>query len=104
MQLCRAANRRPSWHSFVITCVVPVPPLASFLPACSDPRPCAGASLGFVRRRVRGALARYRDRLIARFDSVTPVAVYLAIVCALIAVAAYAARETAHIDLKDAGH
>mgnify|MGYP003297464557 CR=1 FL=1 len=28
----------------------------------------------------------------------------LAIVCTLIAVAAYAARETAHIDLKDAGH
>ena len=29
---------------------------------------------------------------------------YLAIVCALIAVAAFAARETSHIDLKDAGH
>jgi hypothetical protein len=41
--------------------------------------------------------------LIARFDSVTPVAIYLAVVCTLIAVAAYAARETAHIDLKDAG-
>ena len=34
---------------------------------------------------------------------ITPVAIYLAIVCALIAVAAFAARETAHIDLKDAG-
>jgi MFS family permease len=82
-------------------------PLASFLPELFATRVrVTGASLGFQFAGVfGGALAPLiATGLIARFDSVTPVAVYLAIVCTLIAVAAYAARETAHIDLKDAGH
>ncbi|MNG28038.1 shikimate transporter [compost metagenome] len=65
-----------------------------------------GASLGFQFAGVfGGALAPLiATGLIAKFDSATPVAIYLAISCALIAVAAFAARETAHIQLKDAGH
>ena len=81
-------------------------PLASFLPELFATRVrVTGASLGFQFAGVfGGALAPLiATGLIARFDSITPVAVYLAIVCALIAVAAFAARETAHIDLKDAG-
>jgi metabolite-proton symporter len=82
-------------------------PLASFLPELFATRVrVTGASLGFQFAGVfGGALAPLiATGLIARFDSITPVAVYLSIVCALIAVAAFAARETAHIDLKDAGH
>jgi len=82
-------------------------PLASFLPELFATRVrVTGASLGFQFAGVfGGALAPLiATGLIARFDSVTPVAIYLAIVCLLIAVAAFAARETAHIDLKDAGH
>jgi MFS family permease len=82
-------------------------PLASFLPELFATHVrVTGASLGFQFAGVfGGALAPLiATGLIARFDSVTPVAIYLAIVCVLIAVAAYAARETAHIDLKNAGH
>ena len=81
-------------------------PLASFLPELFATRVrVTGASLGFQFAGVfGGALAPLiATGLIARFDSVTPVAIYLAVVCLLIAAAAYAARETAHIDLKDAG-
>ncbi|MGH8831078.1 MAG: MFS transporter [Polaromonas sp.] len=81
-------------------------PLASFLPELFATKVrVTGASLGFQFAGVfGGALAPIiATGLIARFDSTTPVAVYLAIVCALIAVAAFAARETAHINLKDAG-
>ena len=81
-------------------------PLASFLPELFATRVrVTGASLGFQFAGVfGGALAPLiATGLIASFGSTTPVAIYLAIVCALIAVAAFAARETAHIDLKDAG-
>lgn len=81
-------------------------PLASFLPELFATRVrVTGASLGFQFAGVfGGALAPLiATGLVARFDSLTPVAIYLAIVSALIAVAAFAARETAHIDLKDAG-
>lgn len=81
-------------------------PLASFLPELFATKVrVTGASLGFQFAGVfGGALAPIiATSLIAKFDSTTPVAVYLAIVCALIAVAAFAARETAHINLKDAG-
>ena len=65
-----------------------------------------GASLGFQFAGVfGGALAPLiATALIAKFDSTFPVAIYLAVVCVLIAVAAYAARETAHVDLKTVGH
>ena len=81
-------------------------PLASFLPELFATKVrVTGASLGFQFAGVfGGALAPIiATSLIAKFDSTTPVAVYLAVVCALIAVAAFAARETAHINLKDAG-
>jgi MFS family permease len=81
-------------------------PLASFLPELFATRVrVTGASLGFQFAGVfGGALAPLiATGLVARFDSLTPVAIYLAIVSVLIAVAAFAARETAHIDLKDAG-
>jgi len=82
-------------------------PLASFLPELFATKVrVTGASLGFQFAGVfGGALAPLiATGLIARFGSTLPVAVYLAVVCALIAVAAFAARETAHIHLKDAGH
>jgi MFS family permease len=70
---------------------------ARLLPARAvrDPGRVTGASLGFQFAGVfGGALAPLiATGLIARFDSVTPVAIYLAIVCTLIAVAAYAARR-----------
>ena len=81
-------------------------PLASFLPELFATRVrVTGASLGFQFAGVfGGALAPIiATALIARFNSTTPVAIYLAVVCALIAVAAFAARETSRIDLKDAG-
>lgn len=81
-------------------------PLASFLPELFATRVrVTGASLGFQFAGVfGGALAPLiATGLVARFDSLTPVAIYLAAVSALIAVAAFAARETAHIDLSDAG-
>jgi MFS family permease len=81
-------------------------PLASFLPELFATKVrVTGASLGFQFAGVfGGALAPLiATGLIASFGSTTPVAIYLAVVCALIAVAAFAARETAHIDLKDAG-
>jgi metabolite-proton symporter len=81
-------------------------PLASFLPELFATRVrMTGASLGFQFAGVfGGALAPIiATALVARYDSAMPVAVYLAVVCVLIAVAAYAARETAHIDLKNAG-
>lgn len=82
-------------------------PLASFLPELFATRVrVTGASLGFQFAGVfGGALAPIiATALVARFDSVMPVAVYLAVVCVLIAAAAFAARETAHIDLRDAGN
>jgi metabolite-proton symporter len=82
-------------------------PLASFLPELFATHVrVTGASLGFQFAGVfGGALAPLiATALIAKFDSTFPVAVYLAIVCLLIAVAAYAARETAHVDLKTVGH
>jgi metabolite-proton symporter len=82
-------------------------PLASFLPELFATRVrVTGSSLGFQFAGVfGGALAPLiATGLIARFNSVTPVAIYLAVVCVAIAIAAFAARETAHIDLKDAGH
>lgn len=81
-------------------------PLASFLPELFATRVrVTGSSLGFQFAGVfGGALAPIiATALVAGYGSTLPVAVYLAIVCVLIAVAAYAARETAHIDLKDAG-
>lgn len=81
-------------------------PLASFLPELFATRVrVTGASLGFQFAGVfGGALAPIiATTLVAQFQSPLPVAVYLAVVCVLIAVAAFAARETAHIDLKDAG-
>ncbi|MFG5408388.1 MFS transporter [Piscinibacter sakaiensis] len=81
-------------------------PLASFLPELFATRVrVTGASLGFQFAGVfGGALApMIATGLIAAYGSTLPVAIYLAVVCVLIAVAAWAARETAHIDLKDAG-
>jgi MFS family permease len=82
-------------------------PLASFLPELFATRVrVTGASLGFQFAGVfGGALAPIiATALVARYDSVMPVAVYLAVVCVLIAVAAFFARETAHINLNDAGN
>jgi metabolite-proton symporter len=82
-------------------------PLACFLPELFATKVrVTGASLGFQFAGIfGGALAPIvATGLIAKYDSTTPVAIYLAVVCALIAVAAFAARETAHMHLKDAGH
>jgi metabolite-proton symporter len=82
-------------------------PLASFLPELFATHVrVTGASLGFQFAGVfGGALAPIiATSLIAKYDSTLPVAIYLCVVCALIAVAAFVARETAHIDLKNAGH
>ncbi|QQX83824.1 MHS family MFS transporter [Cupriavidus necator] len=82
-------------------------PLASFLPELFATRVrVTGASLGFQFAGVfGGALAPLiAVGLLDRFGSTTPVAFYLAAVCALIAVAAAAARETAHMHLSDADH
>ncbi|CAN7474175.1 Inner membrane metabolite transport protein YhjE [compost metagenome] len=82
-------------------------PLASFLPELFATRVrVTGASLGFQFAGVfGGALAPLiAVGLLDRFGSTTPVALYLAAVCALIAVAAAAARETAHMHLSDADH
>lgn len=81
-------------------------PLASFLPELFATRVrVTGSSLGFQFAGVfGGALApMIATGLLARFGSGTPVAIYLAVVCAGIAIAAWAARETAHINLADAG-
>lgn len=77
-------------------------PLASFLPELFATRVrMTGASIGFQFAGVfGGALAPLiAVGLIDRFGSTLPVAIYLAVVCVLIAVAAAAARETAHINL-----
>ncbi|UIF85585.1 MFS transporter [Cupriavidus sp. UYPR2.512] len=82
-------------------------PLASFLPELFATRVrVTGASLGFQFAGVfGGALAPLiAVGLLDRFGSTTPIALYLAAVCALIAVAAAAARETAHMHLSDADH
>ena len=81
-------------------------PLACFLPELFATHVrVTGASLGFQFAGVfGGALAPIiATSLLAAYSSTMPVAVYLAVVCALIAVAAWAARETAHINLSDAG-
>ncbi|WP_373378460.1 MFS transporter [Cupriavidus nantongensis] len=80
-------------------------PLASFLPELFATRVrVTGASLGFQFAGVfGGALAPLiAVGLLDRFGNTMPVALYLAAVCALIAVAAYAARETARMHLSDA--
>lgn len=82
-------------------------PLASFLPELFATRVrVTGSSLGFQFAGVfGGALAPIiAASLLAKYDSTTPVAIYLAVVCAAIAVAAWAARETAHMNLRDAGN
>jgi MFS family permease len=79
-------------------------PLASFLPELFATRVrVTGSSLGFQFAGVfGGALAPIiATSLIAKYDSTVPVAIYLAIVCALIVVSAVAARETAHVNLDD---
>ncbi|AMR79714.1 putative transporter protein, MFS family [Cupriavidus phytorum] len=80
-------------------------PLASFLPELFATRVrVTGASLGFQFAGVfGGALAPLiAVGLLDRFGNTMPVALYLAAVCALIAVAAFAARETARMHLADA--
>ncbi|WP_427311152.1 MFS transporter [Cupriavidus sp. H39] len=80
-------------------------PLASFLPELFATRVrVTGASLGFQFAGVfGGALAPLiAVGLLDRFGSTMPVALYLGAVCALIAVAAFAARETARMHLSDA--
>ncbi|MCO4888942.1 MHS family MFS transporter [Cupriavidus sp. WGtm5] len=80
-------------------------PLASFLPELFATRVrVTGASLGFQFAGVfGGALAPLiAVGLLDRFGNTMPVALYLAAVCALIAVAAFAARETARMHLSDA--
>ena len=80
-------------------------PLASFLPELFATRVrVTGASLGFQFAGVfGGALAPLiAVGLLDRLGSTMPVALYLAAVCALIAVAAFAARETACMHLSDA--
>lgn len=82
-------------------------PLASFLPELFATRVrVTGASLGFQFAGVfGGALAPLiAVGLLDRFGTTMPVALYLAAVCALIAVAAFAARETARMHLSDADH
>jgi metabolite-proton symporter len=81
-------------------------PLASFLPELFPTRVrVTGASLGFQFAGVfGGALAPLiAVGLLGRFGSTTPVAIYLAVVCAIIAIAAAAARETSRMRLSDAG-
>ncbi|CAJ94151.1 Na+/melibiose symporter or related transporter [Cupriavidus necator] len=80
-------------------------PLASFLPELFATRVrVTGASLGFQFAGVfGGALAPLiAVGLLDRFGSTAPVALYLAAVCALIAIAAAAARETNRMHLSDA--
>src|SRR2546425_7308651 len=82
-------------------------PLACFLPELFATHVrVTGASLGFQFAGVfGGALAPIiATSLLAGYNSTMPVAVYLAVVCALIALSAWAARETAHINLSDAGN
>src|SRR5438034_793376 len=81
-------------------------PLASFLPELFPTKVrVTGASLGFQFADVfGGALAPIiATSLVAAYNSTTPVAVYLAVVCAIIVVSAWAARETMHINLDDVG-
>lgn len=82
-------------------------PLASFLPELFATKVrVTGASLGFQFAGVfGGALAPLiAVGLLDRFGSSTPVAIYLAVVCVLIAVAAGVARETARARLSDLGN
>ncbi|MGH6627313.1 MAG: MFS transporter [Burkholderiaceae bacterium] len=82
-------------------------PLASFLPELFATRVrVTGSSLGFQFAGVfGGALAPIiATSLLAAYNSTMPVALYLAVVCALIALSAWAARETAHMNLSDAGN
>jgi len=82
-------------------------PLASFLPELFATRVrVTGSSLGFQFAGVfGGALAPIiATSLLAAYNTTLPVALYLAVVCALIALSAWAARETAHMNLSDAGH
>ena len=81
-------------------------PLASFLPELFPTKVrVTGASLGFQFAGVfGGALAPIiATSLVAAYNSTTPVAIYLAVVCAIIVVSAWAARETMHINLEDVG-
>ncbi|QNN55997.1 MHS family MFS transporter [Diaphorobacter ruginosibacter] len=79
-------------------------PLASFLPELFATRVrVTGASLGFQFAGVfGGALAPIIcTSLLAAYSSTFPVAIYCAVACALIAVAAWSARETARAHLNE---
>lgn len=81
-------------------------PLASFLPELFPTRVrMTGASIGFQFAGVfGGALAPIiATGLVATYASTTPVAIYLAIVCLIIVLAAAVARETKSIDLRTVG-
>jgi hypothetical protein len=78
-------------------------PLASFLPELFPTRVrCTGASLCFQLAGVFGGAPAplIAVPLAAAYGSGAPVAVYLAITLAVMAVSVLAARETAHLDLR----
>lgn len=78
-------------------------PLASFLPELFPTRVrCTGASLCFQLAGVFGGAPAplIAVPLAAAFASGMPVAVYLAVTLAIMAVSVLAARETAHMDLR----
>lgn len=79
-------------------------PLASYIPEMFPTRVrCTGASIGFQGAGIFGGAPAplIAVPLVASFGSTTPVAVYLALALALVVISVLAARETAHIGLRE---
>jgi metabolite-proton symporter len=79
-------------------------PLASYIPEMFPTRVrCTGASIGFQAAGIFGGAPAplIAVPLVASFGSSTPVAVYLALTLALVVFCVWAARETAHIGLRE---
>ncbi|HEU0200828.1 MAG TPA: MFS transporter [Burkholderiaceae bacterium] len=79
-------------------------PLASYIPEMFPTRVrCTGASIGFQAAGIFGGAPApmIAVPLVAAFASSTPVAIYLAVALGLVVISVLAARETAHIGLRD---
>jgi len=79
-------------------------PLASYLPDMYPTRVrCSGATIGFQAAGIFGGAPAplIAVPLVAYFGSSTPVAIYLALALVLVVISVLAARETAHIDLRE---
>jgi len=79
-------------------------PLASYIPEMFPTRVrCTGASIGFQAAGIFGGAPAplIAVPLVAGFGSSLPVSIYLALALALVALCVWAARETAHIGLRE---